>query len=55
MHMVRGIRKAFGDNAVLHGVDLTVASGDRLAILGPNGIGTSTLLKILMGRLEADA
>jgi ATPase subunit of ABC transporter with duplicated ATPase domains len=51
----RGIRKAFGDNAVLHGVDLTVARGDRLAILGPNGIGKSTLLKILMGRLEADA
>jgi ATPase subunit of ABC transporter with duplicated ATPase domains len=51
----RGIRKAFGDNVVLHGVDLTVARGDRLAILGPNGIGKSTLLKILMGRLPADA
>jgi ATPase subunit of ABC transporter with duplicated ATPase domains len=51
----RGIEKGFGDNQVLHGVDLTVARGDRLAILGPNGIGKSTLLKILMGRLEADA
>jgi len=51
----RGIRKAFGGNAVLHGVDLTVSRGDRLAILGPNGIGKSTLLKILMGRLDADA
>jgi len=51
----RGIRKAFGDNAVLHGVDLDVKRGDRLAILGPNGIGKSTLLKILMGRLDADA
>jgi ATPase subunit of ABC transporter with duplicated ATPase domains len=51
----RGIEKAFGDNKVLHGVDLTVARGDRLAILGPNGIGKSTLLKILMGRLDADA
>jgi ATPase subunit of ABC transporter with duplicated ATPase domains len=52
---VKGIRKAFGENEVLHGVDLTVDRGDRLAILGPNGIGKSTLLKILMGRLQPDA
>ncbi len=52
---VRGVRKAFGDHEVLHGVDLTVLRGDRLAIMGPNGIGKSTLLKIVMGRLEADA
>jgi ABC-type multidrug transport system ATPase subunit len=52
---VRGVRKAFGDHEVLHGVDLTVVRGDRLAIMGPNGIGKSTLLKIIMGRLEADA
>jgi ATPase subunit of ABC transporter with duplicated ATPase domains len=51
----QGIRKAFGDNEVLHGVDLTVSRGDRLAIMGPNGIGKSTLLKILMGELEPDA
>ena len=52
---VRGVAKAFGDNEVLHGVDLTVVRGDRLAIMGPNGIGKSTLLKIVMGQLEADA
>jgi ATPase subunit of ABC transporter with duplicated ATPase domains len=52
---VRGIRKAFGENEVLHGVDLTIRRGDRLVILGPNGIGKSTLLKIVMGELEADA
>ncbi|MGD2071734.1 MAG: ABC-F family ATP-binding cassette domain-containing protein, partial [Gemmatimonadota bacterium] len=51
---VRGVRKAFGDNEVLHGVDLEVGRGDRVAILGPNGIGKSTLLKILVGQLEAD-
>jgi ATPase subunit of ABC transporter with duplicated ATPase domains len=50
-----GIRKAFGDNEVLHGVDLRVVRGDRLVILGPNGIGKSTLLRILVGRLEPDA
>ncbi len=52
---IKGIRKAFGSNEVLHGVDLTVARGDRLAIMGPNGIGKSTLLKIVMGELEPDA
>ncbi len=52
---LQGIRKAYGDNRVLHGVDLTVARGDRVAILGPNGIGKSTLLKIAMGVVEADA
>jgi len=52
---IKGIRKAFGENEVLHGVDLSVARGDRLAIMGPNGIGKSTLLKIIMGELEPDA
>jgi ATPase subunit of ABC transporter with duplicated ATPase domains len=52
---VRGLKKAFGDNEVLHGVDLTVRKGDRLVILGPNGIGKSTLLKIAVGELQADA
>ncbi len=52
---VKGVKKAFADNQVLHGVDLAVERGDRLAIMGPNGVGKSTLLKIVMGRLEADA
>jgi ATPase subunit of ABC transporter with duplicated ATPase domains len=51
---VKGIKKAFGDNEVLHGVDLLVQRGDRLAIMGPNGIGKSTLLKIVMGVLAPD-
>src|SRR5690606_34233301 len=46
---VKGIEKAYGDKRVLHGVDLQVRRGDRLAIMGPNGIGKSTLLKIVMG------
>jgi len=52
---IRGIRKAFGDNEVLHGIDLDVRRGDRMVILGPNGIGKSTLLKIATGGLRADA
>ncbi len=53
--LIEGIKKAFDDNEVLHGVDLLVQRGDRLAIMGPNGIGKSTLLKIIMEELAADA
>jgi ATPase subunit of ABC transporter with duplicated ATPase domains len=52
---IAGIKKNFGDNEVLHGVDLTVNRRDRIAIMGPNGIGKSTLLKIVMEELESDA
>jgi len=52
---IKGVKKAFGENAVLHGVDLLVQKSDRLAIIGPNGIGKSTLLKIVMGEEAADA
>ena len=51
---VRGVSKSFGDNRVLNEVDLAVARGDRLAVVGPNGIGKSTLLKVMTGRLDAD-
>jgi len=49
-----GISKSFGDNKVLVDVGLHVRRGDRLAIIGPNGIGKSTLLKVAMGHLEPD-
>ncbi len=52
---IKGVRKSFGENEVLHGVDLTVQRGERLVIIGPNGIGKSTLLKIAMGELPPDA
>jgi ATPase subunit of ABC transporter with duplicated ATPase domains len=49
------IRKSYGETEVLHGVDLSVNRGERLAVMGPNGIGKSTLLKILTGGLRPDA
>ncbi len=52
---IEGLSKAFGDNQVLKNVDLNVRRGDRLAIIGPNGIGKSTLLKIAVGDLQADS
>jgi len=53
--VVKGVKKRFGEKEVLHGVNLEVRRGDRLAIMGPNGIGKSTLLKILMGELKPDS
>ncbi len=50
----KGIHKSFDDDLVLNGVDITVHRDDRLAIIGPNGVGKSTFLKILMGQLEPD-
>ena len=51
---IEGISKAFR-NPVLHNISADFRRGDRVAIIGPNGIGKSTLLKILMGDLEADS
>jgi ATPase subunit of ABC transporter with duplicated ATPase domains len=52
---LEGISKAYGDKQVLSDVTLRVERGDRIAIIGPNGIGKSTLLKIAVGETEADA
>jgi len=51
---VEEIKKAYGDNQVLDGVSLSVRRGERIAILGENGIGKSTLLRILTGDLKED-
>lgn len=51
----RGLSKTFGDKQVLRGVDLELRSGDHVALVGPNGTGKSTLLRILTGELPADA
>ncbi|MFT7580075.1 MAG: ATPase subunit of ABC transporter with duplicated ATPase domains [Myxococcota bacterium] len=49
-----GISKAYDDKIVLFDVGFTVMRGDRIAIIGPNGIGKSTLLKVLMDRVKQD-
>jgi ATPase subunit of ABC transporter with duplicated ATPase domains len=49
------VSKAYGDKKVLASVSLMVRRGERVAIIGPNGLGKSTLLKIATDNLEADA
>jgi ATPase subunit of ABC transporter with duplicated ATPase domains len=52
---IEGVDKTYDDNRVLRDVSLTVMRGERVAIIGPNGIGKSTLLKVVMGETPADA
>ena len=47
--VLRGLRKSFGAQVVLNGIDLTVARGETLAVLGRSGTGKSVLLKIIIG------
>jgi ABC-2 type transport system ATP-binding protein len=49
-----GLRKTYGEQVVLHGIDLDVASGSVLALLGPNGAGKTTVVKILSTLVPAD-
>jgi ATP-binding cassette, subfamily F, member 3 len=51
----RGITKSFGSRLILDGLDFDVEPGVRMGIIGPNGGGKSTLLRILTGAETADA
>ncbi len=46
---VRGLQKRFGLKPILRGIDLTLCRGERMALLGANGTGKTTLLRILAG------
>jgi ABC-2 type transport system ATP-binding protein len=52
---VAGLRKSFGDNVVLDGIDLTVTEGTIFSLLGPNGAGKTTMVYILSTLISADA
>jgi ABC-2 type transport system ATP-binding protein len=52
---IAGLMKSFGDLEVLHGVDLDIARGSIVALLGSNGAGKTTVVKILSTLLRADS
>lgn len=50
-----GVRKCYGANTALNGLDLQLQAGEILALLGPNGAGKSTAISCLLGLQNADA
>lgn len=50
-----GICKSFGDKVILRDFDYTFARYDRMGIIGPNGVGKSTFVKLLQGLVEPDS
>ena len=52
---ITGMRRSFGTRTVLQGVDLSIAQGTILGLVGRNGAGKTTLIKCLLGLLRADA
>lgn len=55
MIKIRNLHKAFGDNRVLTGVDMDVAAGHSMVIIGGSGTGKSVLIKCILGLIKADS
>ena len=52
---MEGLSKSFGEKKLFSGLDLTVTGGERIALIGDNGTGKSTLVKLIMGDETPDA
>ena len=53
--VIEGLKKSFGDKTILAGADLLVEGGERIALIGSNGTGKTTLLKMITGEARPDA
>src|SRR3954466_868955 len=51
----KGLSKRFGEKELFKNVSLTIEAGEKVAIIGPNGVGKSTLLRCLAGSLQPDS
>lgn len=51
---IEHLNKSFNGNQVLHNVTFNIQRGEKIALIGPNGVGKSTFLKILLGQIPAD-
>ncbi|MBA2628461.1 MAG: ABC-F family ATP-binding cassette domain-containing protein [Rickettsiaceae bacterium] len=51
---VEAIAKAYGEQPILNKVNFSIGRGEKVVVIGANGIGKSTLLKILLGKIKAD-
>ncbi|MEA3165293.1 MAG: ATP-binding cassette, subfamily er 3, partial [Thermoplasmata archaeon] len=53
--LVEGLSKRYGDRQLFSGVEFEIEGGDKIGLIGPNGCGKSTLIKLLTKRLKPDA
>jgi ABC transport system ATP-binding/permease protein len=52
---LENVKKSYGDKTLINDFSTRILRGDRIGLLGPNGIGKSTLLKLILGEIEPDS
>jgi len=52
---LENVKKSYGDRTLINDFSTRILRGDRIGLLGPNGIGKSTLLKLILGEIEPDS
>lgn len=55
MAEIKGLCKSFDDRSIVKNFDFTLLRGEKLGLIGPNGVGKSTLIKLILGKLQPDS